>query len=256
MGIEEMKSLFPTRAVYEDYFQTYYGPLLEANGLTKVKGPHWVRLCDDQVLTGVHFVQEKSWFYLYYSLQPLFFPVVFPTKQSDYHQRRMSFFNAELIFCRKFKVSSYNNATPLYEGSREKTVKYYQAMLNHVVLPAFQKIRDVETCHQVYLEQRSLDPLVISLDTRNLLECVYLNLEDECERFLNRELVPLLQRDGPDFRVPLEYEWLKRSRSGQYGVPVKDLIDSLSGDRQLLWKWMKQTEEKSRKTVQKAFGIG
>lgn len=249
MSISEIKSLKPTKSDFEHYFQEYYGPVLEKNGLVKVRGTHWVRLIDNQVLLGVHFVPEKSWFNLYYSLQPLFFPVEFPVKTMGYHDRRMTFFNAELIFCRAFHTSSYNNATPLFEGTKLKTVQYIQAVINNVILPAFQKIQDVQSCHQVYCEHRRIDPLFVDLDSRYLLQCVYLNLENECAEFRDKYLVPLLQSEGPDYCVFLAYEWLRRRGGAQYGIPVGALIDSLSGDRKLLFDWMLMTEAKSRKAL-------
>ena len=253
---DESTWLRPTSEDFQKYFSENYAELLDNNGFSKVslKGQRWIRVVDDSVLQSVQFIPYYTMFDLYFGCQPLFYPVVFPKSRIGYHDHDQSFFDADCMYRRNHEQMPYW-ATPLYPGAIEPAVRHWKNVIHETVLRTLNSVTDLPTCHSFYQENRPqwFSTAQNAFDGRYLLECVALHDDAECMRICNNILVPLLNEEGPQYRVCFAPQWPKTKTDGMVycGMLVSKLIEDLTGDRSILQSMMKKTDEQSRSLLKK-----
>lgn len=253
MNLEIIKK--PKKEDFQHYYIEHFGPMLEEAGFREVdyKGIRWIKVIQDSVLLSINFpILFSVMFNVYYNFQPLFYPVVFPATDgpTGYIQHRETFFNARQYYNKMFHNQDPVYVTPLHEGTKDLVAQYWINVLKRTVLPTLQGITDVRSCHVVYQKHLSL-ALPIGIGGRNLLEAVYLHDDAECERIRYQVLVPILKEFGENYKVNLGYEWLLGKKTDESGIPVKALIDDISGTKDMLHSIMTENEKRSRKTLKR-----
>ena len=260
-NFDESTWLRPTSEDFQKYFSENYAELLDSHGFSNVsfKGQRWIRVVDDSILQSVQFIPYHTMFYLYFGCQPLFYPVVFPQKRIEYHDRRQSFFDADCMYRRNHYRRNHEQmpywGTPLYPGTMEPAVRHWRNVINETVLRTLNSVTDLPTCHSFYQEYRSqwFSNAQNAFDGRYLLECVALHDDAECMRICDNILAPLLKMQGSQYRVCFALKWPKMKADDKvcYGMLVSDLIEDLTGDRSILRSMMKKTDEQSRSLLKK-----
>lgn len=260
-NFDESSLLRPTSEDFQKYFSENYAELLDSHGFSNVsfKGQRWIRVVDDSVLQSVQFIPYHTMFYLYFSCQPLFYPVVFPKNRIEYHDRKQSFFDADCMYRRNHAQMPYWG-TPLYPDAIEPAVRHWRNVINETVLRTLNSVTNLPTCHSFYQEYRSqwFSNAQDAFDGRYLLECVALHDDAECMRICDRILAPLLSSQGSQHRVCFAPQWPKTKTDGTVycGMLVSELIEDLTSNRTILQSLMKKTDEQSRSFLKKVLPAG
>lgn len=244
-------------SLVDQFVQDYFSELFESNGFRNIKyrGSRWVRYIDQSVFESIQFVPYYSAFEIYYSFQPFFYPLDLPYSRIAYHDRFWSYFNPVADYYAMAPQEPTFTEEPFSsQKAMDRSATYWKNVLEKTVFPLLDLISDAASCCEVHKIRYSragvTDLLSLGFNGRYLLECAFMGNWKECERISNRFLLPILQKEGPEHEVFVDYQGAERRKAiNRAPIPVGLLVSDIQGTMSVLQKRIADNGNQTAKLV-------